>query len=169
MNEVKRLKQDNYLRQKFDLLDKSKDGRVDTRELKDVRAASPRAASYRTPRACSLATAFTRPKACLQRLGGSVAHRSHRNPDWLWVARARRGAVGRGWSAGAARERADLLPLSHPPVRKPGIALTESAHAERARRAVALRVLPALAFRRHAMLMTMARDDAPLTVAPPRA
>jgi len=36
VNEVKRLKSDTYLRQKFDIMDKSKDGRVDTRELKDL-------------------------------------------------------------------------------------------------------------------------------------
>jgi len=36
VQEVKRLRQDNYLRQKFDVLDKSKDGRVDTSELKEA-------------------------------------------------------------------------------------------------------------------------------------
>jgi len=36
INEAKRLRQDNYLRKKFDLLDKSKDGRVETKELKNM-------------------------------------------------------------------------------------------------------------------------------------
>jgi len=36
VNEVKRLKQDNYLRKKFDMLDKSRDGRVDTNELNEM-------------------------------------------------------------------------------------------------------------------------------------
>jgi Ca2+-binding EF-hand superfamily protein len=34
VNEIKRLKQDTYLRQKFDILDQSGDGRVDADELK---------------------------------------------------------------------------------------------------------------------------------------
>ena len=36
VNEVKRLKQKNYLRKKFDELDNSGDGRVDAKELKKV-------------------------------------------------------------------------------------------------------------------------------------
>lgn len=36
IHEVKRLRQDNFVRKKFDVLDKSKDGRVELKELKDL-------------------------------------------------------------------------------------------------------------------------------------